>query len=228
MNDEIWKAYSHGMAAAMQEGGIYVSSLLLQSYSKLGLSNSEAMLMLQLIQFAQVEHIEFPTPEQLADRAGMPVQEIGAILSRLLRDGYIAIDDFIDPNTGVQSEKYNWNGWLLQAAGWHAAHRRSQKKQDKSSKPRLQPQAAVSSLFSSFEQEFGRLLSPMECETISAWIDQDNYTEEIILFALKEAVFAGKLSMRYIDRILIEWSRNRITSVEEAKVHTQNFRAGRL
>lgn len=227
MNDEIWKAYSHGMAAAMQEGGIYVSSMLLHSYSQLGLSNSEAMLMLQMMQFAQVEHIEFPTPEQLADRMGLPVQDIGAMLSRLMRDGYIAIDDFIDPVSGVQSERYNWSGWLLQASHWHAEHRRMQKKQERSSKPR--PQSSSSSqLFSSFEQEFGRLLSPMECETISAWLDQDRYTEEIILFALKEAVFAGKLSMRYIDRILMEWGRNRITSVEEAKVHTQKFRAGRL
>jgi len=227
MNDEIWKAYSHGMAAAMQEGGIYISSMLLQSYSKLGLSNSEAMLMLQLIQFAQVEHIEFPTPEQLAGRMGLPVQEIGVMLSRLMRDGFIEIDDYIDPVNGVQSERYNWSGWLLQASNWHAEHRRTQKKQERSSKPRPQPSSSTQ-LFSSFEQEFGRLLSPMECETISAWLDQDHYTEEIILFALKEAVFAGKLSMRYIDRILMEWGRNRITSVEEAKVHTQKFRAGRL
>ena len=46
-------------------------------------------------------------------------------------------------------------------------------------------------------------------------------------FALKEAVFAGKLHFRYIDRILIEWSRNRVTNTDEAKAHTQKFRGGR-
>ena len=49
----------------------------------------------------------------------------------------------------------------------------------------------------------------MELETISGWVDADRYPDELILLALKEAVFAGKLHFRYIDRILLEWSRNR-------------------
>ena len=58
-------------------------------------------------------------------------------------------------------------------------------------------------IFSLFEQEFGRFLSPMECESISMWLDEDGHSVEIIRAALKEAVLAQKLSLRYIDRILI-------------------------
>lgn len=58
-------------------------------------------------------------------------------------------------------------------------------------------------------------------------MDEDKYAEELIRFALKEAVFAGKLSFRYIDRILIEWSRNRVTNEDEARAHAQRFRGGR-
>ena len=47
------------------------------------------------------------------------------------------------------------------------------------------------------------------------------------MFALKEAVFAGKLSLKYIDRILIEWSRNRVTNIEEAKAHAGKFYGGK-
>jgi DNA replication protein len=82
-------------------------------------------------------------------------------------------------------------------------------------------------LFSVFEQEFGRLISPMEVETINVWLDQDGYSEDLILFALKESVFAGKLNFRYINSILADWGRNRVTNVDEARVHTQKFRAGR-
>ena len=65
-------------------------------------------------------------------------------------------------------------------------------------------------IFTLFEQEFGRLLSPMECETITMWLDDDGHTVEIIKAALKEAVLAQKLSLRYIDRILFEWKKKRV------------------
>ena len=67
----------------------------------------------------------------------------------------------------------------------------------------------------------------MECETISVWIDQDRYPEELILLALKEAVFAGKLHFRYIDRILLEWSRNRVRTPEDVRAYSQKFRGQR-
>ncbi|MNW65911.1 DNA replication protein DnaD [compost metagenome] len=79
-------------------------------------------------------------------------------------------------------------------------------------------------LFSIFEKEFGRPLSPMECETISGWVDQDRYPEELILLALKESVFAGKVHFRYIDRILLEWARNRVKNAQDVKNYSQNFR----
>lgn len=57
-------------------------------------------------------------------------------------------------------------------------------------------------------------------------MDQDRYPEELIRMALKEAVFAGKVHFRYIDRILLEWSRNRVRSAEDARAYTQKFRGG--
>lgn len=64
----------------------------------------------------------------------------------------------------------------------------------------------------------------MEYETITSWVDQDRYLEELILLALKEAVFAGKVHFRYIDRILLEWSRNRVRNAQDAKEYAQRFR----
>ncbi|MFD1955686.1 DnaD domain protein [Paenibacillus thailandensis] len=225
MSQEMWKAYSRGLAAALNEGGIHVSALLLKSYRQLGLSDTEMMLLLQLMLFGEREYIEFPTPEQLAERLGTTPVAVAQMLGRLLRDGFLAIEDEIDPSTGVQSERYSLEGWLLKAAEWAAEDKRRTKQQT-NRKPERRA-ADPSNLFSVFEQEFGRLLSPMECETISGWLDQDRYSEEIIRFALKEAVFAGKLSLRYIDRILLEWSRNRVTNEEEARAHAQKFRGGK-
>lgn len=225
MNNEIWKAYSHGMAAALQEGGVYVSAMLLRTYRELGLSDTEVMLLLQIMVYMEADKNDFPTPEELAERMGLTGQEIGQALGRMMKDDFLTIDEYVDRDTGMQAERYNWTGWLLKAAALTSDQKRETRRAER--QPAKLQAASSSDLFSVFEQEFGRLLSPIECETISGWLDHDRYTEEIIRFALKEAVFAGKLSLRYIDRILIEWSRNRVTNAEEARAHAQKFRGGR-
>lgn len=211
----------------MNDGGVYVPALLLRSYRQLGMSDSEAMLLLQLMEFRDAGGQEFPTPDELAERLGTTTRAVEGMLSRLMKDQLLTIDEQLDPRTGIQSERYNWSGWLLQASEWNAGQiKETASKAEKTTPIKRSSAAESANLFSVFEQEFGRLLSPMECETISGWIDQDRYAEEIIRFALKEAVFAGKLSFRYIDRILIEWSRNRVTNEDEARAHSHKFRGG--
>ncbi|MNC50717.1 DNA replication protein DnaD [compost metagenome] len=67
----------------------------------------------------------------------------------------------------------------------------------------------------------------MEMETITGWLDQDRYPVELVHMALKEAVFAGKIHFRYVDRILLEWKRNKVFTPEQAKEYAQRFRGGR-
>jgi len=207
----------------MNSGSVVVPAGLLRSYRGIGLTDTEMLLLIQLFMFRQLEQIDFPTPEQLAERMGLTTNAVHQLIGRLMKEGLLAIDEHNDPHTGMQSECYNWDGWILRAAEWMSDDAR----QSLQSVRVEREEAPLSDLFTLFEQEFGRPLSPMECETISAWIDQDKYPDELIRFALKEAVFAGKLHFRYIDRILIEWSRNRVTNTDEAKVHTRKFRTGR-
>ena len=75
-----------------------------------------------------------------------------------------------------------------------------------------------------FEKEFGRALSPFECETLAMWIDQDHHDPIIIKAALRESVMSGKLNFRYIDRILFEWKKNGIQTIDQARKHSQKFR----
>ncbi|MEC1232721.1 DnaD domain-containing protein, partial [Bacillus paralicheniformis] len=79
-------------------------------------------------------------------------------------------------------------------------------------------------LYTVFEEEFARPLSPLECETLSIWLDQDHHDAQLIKQALKEAVISGKLNFRYIDRILFEWKKNGVSTVEQAANYSQRFR----
>ena len=64
-------------------------------------------------------------------------------------------------------------------------------------------------IYAIFEKEFGRTLSTMDFEIINAWIE-NGFSEELILEALKEAVYNGVSSLRYIDKILYEWNKKGI------------------
>lgn len=66
-------------------------------------------------------------------------------------------------------------------------------------------------IFSIFENEFGRTLSPIEYETINGWLE-NRIGEDLIKKALKEAVLNGVTNLRYIDKIIYEWNKNKIRS----------------
>ena len=78
-------------------------------------------------------------------------------------------------------------------------------------------------IYSVFESELGRTLSPIEYELINGWLES-NYKEEIILAALKEAVFNGVNNFRYIDRILFEWNKKGIDTLDKISKYKKEFR----
>lgn len=72
-----------------------------------------------------------------------------------------------------------------------------------------------SNIFDEFQSEFGRTLSPMEYEVINGWLD--TYDESMIHEALKEAVFSGAKSLRYITRILQAWKEKGYTKSSDVR-----------
>lgn len=74
--------------------------------------------------------------------------------------------------------------------------------------------ADSSNIYEVIEKEFGRTLSPMEYEIIRAWLDND-ISEELIQEAIKEATYNGVSNLRYIDKILYEWSKLGIKTAKD-------------
>lgn len=72
-------------------------------------------------------------------------------------------------------------------------------------------------LYDNFEKEFGRTLSPMEYEIIHSWLEQ-GISNELILSALKEAVFNGVNNLRYVDKILYEWNKKGIKKPDDVVI----------
>ena len=75
-------------------------------------------------------------------------------------------------------------------------------------------ESAKEDIFSIFENSFGRTLSAMDYEIINAWIDK-GFSEELVIAALKEAVYNGVPNLRYIDKVLYEWNRKGYKTVND-------------
>ncbi len=76
-------------------------------------------------------------------------------------------------------------------------------------------------IYAIFQQEFSGNLSPTEYELINGWLNT-GISEELIIGALKEAIFNGVKSFRYIDRILYEWQKKGFTSMDDVNKDLKN------
>jgi DNA replication protein len=232
-----------GILLALREGTVSIPNLLIHNYSKLALAEIDMMLIIHLIAFREKENNDFPTIEEIQNRMTASPERVVQSIQKLMSEGWIMIDEDIDPESGIQYEHYNLSGVYEKLAEACAETYRERQqllmgmRETESAiaevaiaQTEIRLDAAEHSseanMFVKFETEFGRPLSPMECETISGWLDQDKYPEELIEAALKEAVFAGKVHFRYIDRILLEWNRNLVRTPEQAKEYAAKFRSG--
>jgi DNA replication protein len=205
----------------MQTGATQLPNLLALYYKKIGLSDLAFTLIVHLLTF-QSRGNYFPTIHELQERMSATERDLINVLQRLVADGFIQIKQTVD-EPGVLSERYDLQPlfqrisamWLEEErmSGTHAEPYLADEEED--------------NLFTVFEGEFGRPLSPIEAENISIWLDEDGCSKELILEALKEAVLNGKLSIRYIDRILFEWQKRNIKTPAQAREFAQRFRLGK-
>lgn len=66
------------------------------------------------------------------------------------------------------------------------------------------------SLFDVYESEFARPLTQVELQRMSEWMSQ--YEQKLIVYALREAVLYDKRSFDYIERILVEWKKRKVSA----------------
>lgn len=171
------------LLGALELGQIVFPYALLTGYKEAGLTDEEALVLLHVLAYQQIEH-SFPSLDDLVGRTHFPKDRIASSLQRFIGEGF------------------------LQQSGQRVSIRPLLKQVFN---PAGQEQAVQTLLFR-FEQEFGRLLSPLEYEQVMRWQDEDRYPEWLILEALRESVLAGVFNFRYVDKVLRDWTRARIST----------------
>lgn len=198
----------------LQEGNISIPAVLFSEYKNIHLNENELMLIIHLMTYIDKGN-EFPTPEELSNRMTISTIECTEMLRKLIQRGFIEIIDGHSAD-GIRYEKYSLQPLWEKLIDKFLLNQKGAKQQSK--------QAEETDLYTCFEKEFGRPLSPFECESLAMWMDDDHHDPVIIKTALREAVMSGKLNFRYIDRILFEWKKNGIKTIEQAKNQGRKFR----
>lgn len=189
---------------------IQIPTKLLSNYKSFGLNEQDVMIILQIHRFAQ-ESNEFPTPAQIASHLTINEEECANILRKLIQKGLLAIDE-LKNNQNQFSEAYSLNPL------WEKLFQDDTEDADEGD------EQLIGNTFVLFEQEFGRPITPFEIETINTWLDIDEIAPELIKAGLRESVLMGKLNFTYIDRILRDWKKKGIRTVDQARKSSRNFR----
>lgn len=190
------------LAQLLQKGTITLPVNLFTAYKRLGLKETDVLILTQLIILQEVEKVT-PALQSVAARMQLTVQQVAEVITGLINAGWLQV---------LEGKKgYNFSPLYERLA--EALEEEQIVVEDPS----------YQTVFHLIEQQFGRALSPNECEHITKWLDEDFYSEELIEAALREAVYCDKLSIRYMDRMLMEWERKGIRTAEQAIEFSQRF-----
>lgn len=196
----------------IKQGNVSISQLFFTHYRALQISDLEAMIVLHLVSFKEMG-IDFPTPHEISERMEISDQQVAQHLQRLMQKGFLLIEK--SSNEQMVEEAY-----VLYPL-WERLIDQLERQESNQHQQRVLNETGE--LFRIFEDEFGRIFTPLEYETISKWLDEDGHTPDVIRQALVEAVLAEKKSLKYIDRILFEWKKKNLKTVQDVRKHSENY-----
>lgn len=179
---------------------LIIPNYMIQNLFKLDLTLEEFLLMVYLIN--QNDLVSFNI-NKLSTSLNFESNKILELISSLNEKNYISIE--MNKKNGIIEEFISLDLFYNKIISFMI-----DKKEENNNK----------SIFSNFEREFGRTLSPTEIEIIESW-KESNFSDDMIFEALKEAVLSGVYNMRYIDKILFEWSKKGYKTIEDIKHKTK-------
>lgn len=182
----------------LKSGHLVVPFVFLKNYKKFELTMEEFIF---LMYFYHLGERFLLNPELYCNDLGLELSVVMNYISVLTDKGFIQVD-VLKNEKGV-IEEYVTLEPFFQKMELIFMDEAIQNKEE-------------SNIFEVIEKEFGRTISPMEYEIIKAWLD-NNMSEDIITEAVREATFNGVSNLRYIDKILFEWNKKGITTVQEVE-----------
>ena len=197
---------------------------LIAYYPQLNISDAELILIIQLEAFSQRGE-NFPSTENIAANTNLSANSVSSLIHELIDKNYLTIQQTRDPQ-GRIGNKYSLKK-IYDKLDKFLENKVIIQDKHKSDNTKLSDSLnnnPLNQLSRIFEIEFGRYLSPIEREEIVSWLNIDHYDPEIIKLALREAVLSQAYSLKYVDRVLLNWQRHNLKTTSEVKNFLQRNR----
>ena len=189
------------LVEVLKNNNYQIRKELLFNYKNLNITDSEFIVLIYLIN----QSTDIYNPKQISNDLKLSLNDVLELINSLVEKGIIKIE--LKKINNIRTEVIDLET-LYEKIAFSL-----EPKEDKKE----------SNIYSTFETEFGRTLSPMEYEIITGWIDS-GYTEELIILALKEATYNGVSNLRYIDKIIYEWGKKGIKTKEDVEKNKKQFK----
>ncbi len=181
------------MKSLIRKNIIDFSELVLNNYYKIGLDETDAIIIIKL-NYLLNRNITFIHPSRLSEMLSISAQTTNKRLNALMEKGYVKIE-LIRGTNGKETESFNLDFFIEKILKIDFEEKiQTEESENKSIEAKL---------VHLFETEFRKPLSVLDIQTITKWLNEDEYTFDDIKNALFEASKVRKLSIKYVDGILL-------------------------
>lgn len=225
-------------SAIFTSGITGIPNLFLKYYREVGITDSEMMLIIQLLRLRNEEQQLMPSAEVMAGCLAADPLLIERQIKSLLDRKVIGVTNYYSNGDGSVVQGYDFEPLVFELSEVWALNQkreldtiaqeintRGNNTGTGDNVPGLTLTAREKELCQTFESEFGRLLSPMEVEQIVDWLEESGI--DLILEALRQAVMRGKHNFKYIGSILREWKKNNIRTLQDVSEYQRKFKENR-
>ena len=181
--------------------------ILVDNYKKLGLNENELSIILVTNSLIQ-KGVDLITPDIIALKMTLDFQEVDSCFTNLIKKNVLTLDVQDKIQISIEPLKKQLIEIFYEEL--------KKETQDNSSKEQ-------SDIYVLFENELGRPLSQFEVNTINDWFEQGN-SPSTIKEALNVATLAKVKTIRYIDKILLEWKRREEVSKDGISPLSEKWR----
>lgn len=183
----------------LKEKPIIISSKIFYNYRRLNMNEQDLVVLTFLLNTNE----NIFNPQNIASSLNIDLKNVMESVDNLVSNNLISIDTISD--NGVKdfinlNKLYEKLALLIN----------EEKKEDNTD------------IYEIFEKELGRTISPSELAVIADFTE--NYSAEIIVLALKEAVFNGARNLRYIDSILKNWNSQGLKTKEDVEKYQRKYK----
>lgn len=170
------------------------SELVLNNYYKLGLNETDAVIIIKL-NYLLKKNITFISPKELSESLSISPQTASKRLNSLIERGFVKLE-LVKKKNGKQTESFNLDLLIERIL--------KNDYEEKEVDIKEKNKTIEGQIVRLFEEEFKKPLSVLDIQTITKWLNEDNYSFEEIKDSLFEAVRTRKLSIKYVDAILLK------------------------